>query len=129
MSVLLGKGDGTFQDNPAYLAQHTVRVRTGSEPDAVAVADLSTNGIPNIVTANFYNRNATVLLGDGLGNFTPASSVGVGLRNTPLLADLTGRVDVAGQPILDSVVVDDLGEILFRQGLAGSTTRSPRPSS
>ncbi len=125
VSVLMGNGDGTFQDDPAYLAQHTFPVGSGVEPDALAVADLG-NGQPDIVTANFYTRNASVLLGNGDGTFTPATTVGAGLSNTPLLVDLNGDY-AAGRPILDSVIVDNAGDILFRQGVAGSDDQFDPP--
>ena len=43
------------------------------------------------------------------------------MTNTPFLADFTGN------GIVDSVVLDRSGDILFRAGLAGSSNPSLRP--
>jgi hypothetical protein len=61
VSVLLGKGDGSFQDAVTY--------NTGSGPDsgavAVAVADFDRDGIPDLVVANAFTDNVSVLLNEG----------------------------------------------------------------
>ncbi|HYA48023.1 MAG TPA: FG-GAP-like repeat-containing protein [archaeon] len=66
VSVLLGNGDGTFKAPVDYTA--------GSEPGAVAVADLNRDGKLDIVAANFGNfggNTVSVLLGNGDGTFQP----------------------------------------------------------
>ena len=83
VSVLLGNGDGTFQ-NPD-------RFRVGSEADAVAVADLTGDGIPDIVTANKDDNTVSVLLGNGDGTFQPQQTFAVGAgADAVAVADLTG---------------------------------------
>ncbi len=92
VSVLLGNGDGTFQ--PA----RTVTLPAGIVPFAVAVTDLTANGIPDIITANFgVNKGSTgngtvdVLLGNGDGTFKPPVSFPVGPKPYSVaVADLTG---------------------------------------
>ncbi len=54
VSVLLGRGDGTFQ------IQQTFPV--GDSPKSVAVADLNADGAPDLVTANFSSDDVSVLL-------------------------------------------------------------------
>jgi hypothetical protein len=112
ISILLGKGDGTFQPAREF--------SNGNYTYVVAVADVNGDGKPDIVTANgnglfsFYN-GLSVLLGNGDGSFSPASPIAaVGRRNTPYLADLTG------DGLLDSVVLNSAGAILFRKGLPGA---------
>jgi hypothetical protein len=64
---------------------------TGISPESVAVADLTGNGIPDIVTSNEVDSTVSVLLGNGDGSFRPASSFPVG--ETPrsvAVADLNG---------------------------------------
>ncbi len=53
--VLLGNGDGTFQTtNVSYVA--------GSFPVGLAVADLDGDGWVDVVTANFFSNNVSILL-------------------------------------------------------------------
>jgi beta-lactam-binding protein with PASTA domain len=64
IAVLLGKGDGTFQD-PNF-------VIVGNMPDAIAVADLNGDGAADLVVGNYGDGTISVLLGDGKGNFNEA---------------------------------------------------------
>ncbi len=53
VSVLLGNGDGSFQDPQLFDA--------GDFPNSVAVADLNGDGTPDIVTANADPSDVSVL--------------------------------------------------------------------
>jgi hypothetical protein len=70
VSVLLGNGDGTFQ-----LQQ---RFSVGDGPRAVAIADLNTDAIPDLITANGNSDDVSVLLGNGDGTFQVQQRFGVG---------------------------------------------------
>ena len=70
VSVLLGKGDGTFGPAATYVV--------GSGPHSVAVGDFNHDGNLDLVTANFVSRTASVLLGNGDGTFGPAVDYAVG---------------------------------------------------
>ena len=70
VSVLLGKGDGTFQAAVDYTA--------GSAPTFVAVGDFNGDGKPDLAVANNHDGNVSVLLGDGDGTFQAAVSYGAG---------------------------------------------------
>ena len=61
MSVLLGFGDGTFQDQTRYSA--------GSSPQSVAVGDFNNDTRLDIVVANSISNDVSVLLGFGDGSF------------------------------------------------------------
>ena len=61
VSVLLGKGDGTFQT--------AVNYRAGSAPQSVAVGDFNGDGKPDLAVANNGSANVSVLLGNGDGTF------------------------------------------------------------
>jgi hypothetical protein len=63
VSVLLGKGDGTFQPTQNYAV--------GGTPVSVAVGDFNHDGKHDIVTANM-SGSVSVLLGNGDGTFQPA---------------------------------------------------------
>jgi hypothetical protein len=90
ISILLGRGDGTFQDsltNPV-----------GNGPVAVVTADLTHNGHTDIITANYYSNDISVLLGNGDGTFQAARTFPAGIGpNALAVADFNGdgRLDVA----------------------------------
>jgi hypothetical protein len=89
VSVLLGNGDGSFQDSPSYLKTHTFFV--GSGPVALAVADVNGDGKPDLVVANYYDDTVSVLLGNGDGTFQTQQVFAVDLRpNSVAVADLNG---------------------------------------
>jgi len=62
VSVLAGNGNGTFQ------SQTTFTVGTG--PIAMAVTDISGDGRPDILTANYNSNSVTVLANVAKGDFT-----------------------------------------------------------
>src|SRR5207248_3170830 len=64
VSVLLGKGDGTFAAPVSFAA--------GKSPTSVAMADFNGDGKPDLAVANGGDRNVSVLLGNGDGTFGPA---------------------------------------------------------
>jgi Bacterial Ig-like domain (group 3)/FG-GAP-like repeat/FG-GAP repeat len=57
VSILLGKGDGTFQLQVAYTGN------IGASPYPVAVGDFNGDGIPDLAIANNGDLTASVLLG------------------------------------------------------------------
>ena len=71
VSVLLGRGDGTFH------AAIVSSISPSVGPYSLAVTDFNLDGIPDVVTSNFMTSNATVLLGDGTGNFAAPIDTGV----------------------------------------------------
>ena len=61
VSVLLGKGDGTFQNHVDY--------PTGKGPSSVAIADLNSQGKLDLVVTNSTDNTVSVLKGNGDGTF------------------------------------------------------------
>ena len=57
LSVLLGKGDGTFQPQVAFTAN------IGASPYPVAVGDFNGDGIPDLAVANYGALSASIMLG------------------------------------------------------------------
>jgi formylglycine-generating enzyme required for sulfatase activity len=70
VSVLLGKGDGTFNT--------AVNYGVGSPPTSVVVGDFNGDGKPDLATANSPGNNVSVLLGNGSGAFGTAVSYPAG---------------------------------------------------
>jgi hypothetical protein len=73
VSILLGNGDGTFTPAPG------LPVTVGSNPNALAAADLNSDGKLDLVVAN-SDSTLTILLGNCDGTFNPSagSPVAVG---------------------------------------------------
>ncbi len=68
LTVVLGNGNGTFQD--------AVNYTVGTTP-AVALGDFNKDGILDLVTVNPNSSNISVLLGKGDGTFQPAINTAV----------------------------------------------------
>jgi len=63
VSVLLGKGDGTFRNH--------VDSTVGLGPDGLAIGDFNGDGIPDLAVANLIGNTMSILLGKGDGTFEP----------------------------------------------------------
>ncbi|NLY74548.1 MAG: tandem-95 repeat protein [Firmicutes bacterium] len=61
VSILLGRGDGTFEPQ--------VRYATGSTPMGMAIGDFNGDGKPDLAVANRYSYNVSILKGNGDGTF------------------------------------------------------------
>jgi hypothetical protein len=96
VSILLGKGDGTFQVPVNYTV--------GDAPNAPAVADLNNDGKLDLVVPNRLGSSVSVLLGKGDGTFQPAMTFTV-----PLEATYVAVGDVNNDGKADLVVRDDSG--------------------
>ena len=90
ISVLLGRGDGTFQDQLPNLV--------GSDPVATLAADINHDGHLDLITTNEYSNDISVLLGNGDGTFEAAESFPAGIAPTGVVAgdfNGDGRIDLA----------------------------------
>jgi hypothetical protein len=89
VDVLLGNGDGTFQAAVYY--------DTGGQALSVAVADVNSDGKPDLLVAN-NGGSVGVLLGNGDGTFQPAVTYSSGGPQTDSLA--VADVNGDGKPDL-----------------------------
>ena len=71
VTILVGNGDGTFGAPAAQVALPA----TGAGPFAIVAGDFNNDGKLDLATANFHASTVTILLGNGDGTFTAASSV------------------------------------------------------
>ena len=92
VSVLLGRGDGTFSP------QQTIPV--GSVPRGIAVLDIDGDGDADIVNTNQGSGNLSVHVNDGLGGFGTPSTINPSIGGEWSL----GAGDMDNNGILDLVV-------------------------
>jgi Bacterial Ig-like domain (group 3)/FG-GAP-like repeat/Abnormal spindle-like microcephaly-assoc'd, ASPM-SPD-2-Hydin/FG-GAP repeat len=107
ISVLLGNGDGTFQQTVQYPSG-------GTGPVSVAVADFDGDGNLDIAIANNTSGNVSVFFGNGDGTFQPAVNFAVGNGPSSIAAG-----DVNGDTMPDLVVAnsqDNTVSVLINAG-------------
>jgi FG-GAP-like repeat/PASTA domain/FG-GAP repeat len=91
VSVLLNRGDGSFEPNLDYPTDDF-----GS--DSVAIGDLNGDGAPDLATANDLGYSVSVLLNKGDGSFQPKRDFEYGSRpRSVAIGDLNGdgKLDLA----------------------------------
>jgi len=87
ISVLLGRGDGTFQSAVHFKSG-------GKQPIELQLNDIDTDGDLDIITSNRGSNKVAVLKNDGLANFSAAVSFKAGTAPTEFaLGDLDGDGD------------------------------------
>jgi hypothetical protein len=129
VSVLLGDGRGGF--TPAANSPYGVATR----PYYIAVADVSGDGKPDLITTHDDISLMSTLLGDGRGGFSaaPASPFDLGRRAYKLVAadvNRDARADlIIGTGVGDSVTVllgDERGGYTHAAGSPYTAGRDPR---
>jgi hypothetical protein len=99
LSVLLGNGDGTFQAQVEYA--------TGVNSQAIATADMNSDGFLDLVVANYTDNTLSVLLGTGTGTFKTQTVYPTNLGpNFLAIGDFSnvGKLDVAVVDVSASTV-------------------------
>ncbi len=86
VSVLLGRGDGTFVTRVDYA--------TGNSPRSVSIGDLDGDGDADLAVANFSSNSVSVLLGRGDGTFVSRVDYPTGFNPWSVsIGDLDGDGD------------------------------------
>lgn len=91
VSVLLGRGDGTFDSAVTY--------PVGTSPQFVIASDLDGDGSPDLATADYAADGVSVLIGNGDGTFRSAANYGAGTGSAPY-GVASGDFDGDGKPDL-----------------------------
>jgi hypothetical protein len=122
VSILLGKGDGTFQPSVDY--------HTGAQPFSVAPADVNGDGKPDLVMATAAN-SVTVLIGKGDGTFSTSVDYVAGsvpMSVTPGDFNGDGKLDLAVANRVDNTVSVFLakGDGSFQPAVSYPAGPSPR---
>jgi hypothetical protein len=112
VSVLLGNGNGTFQNAVTY---STGAPRNGG----LAVADLTGNGVLDLIATNYYGEangdgSVSVLLGNGDGTFQSAVNYDAGTSQINGVA--VGDVNGDGKPDVVTVSYTGLVSVLLGNG-------------
>ena len=121
VSVLLGKGDGTFK------TQSVIDVGIG--PDFIAIADVNNDGKPDLLVANSTEGTLEVLLGKGNGTFVDkgVTRVSPPSSQTSLMTMVVGDFDKDGN--LDVVITNSNSSseiVTYLGGNGDGTFRTPR---
>jgi hypothetical protein len=114
LSVLRGRGDGTFEGG--------FRLQAGTRPVAVVTTDLEGDGALDAVSANEGSHDVSVLLGSGNGTFRTLAPVGVGTKPGALVA-----ADVDGDGRQDLITAHAGGSLNVLRGNGDGTFREPFP--
>jgi hypothetical protein len=94
ISILLGKGDGTFNQSAVFL----YGTPTGQSASSVCVADFNGDGHEDLAVADYHGNCVAVLLGDGHGAFGAKTEFATGTNAEAVTAadfNHDGNADLA----------------------------------
>jgi len=121
VSILLGKGDGTFRDQSV--------IDVGLGPDFVSIVDINNDGKPDLLVANSTEDTLEVLLGKGDGSFAFKGLTRTGPPTSQSTLQTMAVADFNKDGNLDVVISnsDTSSEIVtYLGGNGDGTFRAPR---
>jgi hypothetical protein len=127
LSVLLGKGDGTFDyaDRTDFLAEAGEPSLTADHPNRMAIGDFDKDGVLDLIYANHGARSGDTVFRHGNGDGTFGDPVISPTRVRP--ESMVGPVDFDGDGNLDVVTGSDVNGFLVKLGDGdGNFTRTTR---
>lgn len=98
IEVLLGDGKGGFSPQTSYPVQPSP---TGSDPNALAIADLNGDGIPDLVIGISTEYDVEAYLGKGDGTFGSGIVTTLGSGRCCLISGSMGAADFNGDGHVD----------------------------
>jgi len=106
VSVLMGRGDGTFAPQERFDA--------GPAPNAVVIGDFNGDGIPDlaVLSASAGNSTLAILMGRGDGTFLPAQLIITPVFNS-LSYDNLQAADLTGNGKLDLLVTGGADQMTY----------------
>jgi hypothetical protein len=110
ISILLGKGDGTFQSAVSY---------DSPTPGGLRTADFNGDGFPDLAATAYQTNSVAILLNKGNGTFAAATSYPVGIQPNDL-----APADFNGDGFVDLVVAGYLGNVSILLGNGNGTFQS-----
>jgi hypothetical protein len=113
VSILLGLGDGTFQNPQTYAV--------GVQPVGIVAGDFNGDGRLDLATTNEASGDVSILLGNGDGTFQPEKRVASGTDGWGLAA-----ADLNGDGHTDLVVVNRTGSVSVLAGNGDGTFQPER---
>ncbi len=124
LTVLLGRGDGTFDPPVSYPA--------GQMPTDLTAADFTGDDVPDLVTAN-HDGTIAILLNNGDGTFGSPALVGLGWRPSSVVAadfDGDGNTDIvtANQESSTVTLLSGLGNGAFASPVSFVVGGNPLPA-
>jgi len=105
-SVLLGKGDGSFQFQTSF--------EVGDWPFFVAVGNFNGDSYQDVVTANYSSEDVSILLGNGDGTFKTERRFGVG--DAPFSVAVGDFNEDSYQDLVTANYYDDTVSVLLGNG-------------